>query len=244
MGEPKAVNYEVQVRIQDTGLYSNEEVISDMKNITKILLKKFYEKNKGRKPEKLIMYRDGYSEGQFLTVLSKELVAIREACKELEDGYEPPITFLVVQKRHHTRFFPIDNNKYRNGNALAGTVVDHGINHPTEGDFYLLSHEGIQGTSKPCHYQVLWDDSNFSADELEVLSYYLCHLYSRCTRAVSYPTPTYYAHLVADRARKHHNELAMADNSSSSGNSKGDLSEKEKKEIKRRVEEGISKAMY
>ena len=52
------------------------------------------------------------------------------------------------------RFFPADNNKYRNGNALAGTVVDQGINHPTEGDFYLLSHEGIQGTSRPCHYQV------------------------------------------------------------------------------------------
>ena len=48
----------------------------------------------------------------------------------------------------------MDNNKYKNGNALAGTVVDQGINHPTEGDFYLLSHEGIQGTSRPCHYQV------------------------------------------------------------------------------------------
>ena len=30
------------------------------------------------------------------------------------------------------RFFPADNNKYRNGNVLAGTVVDQGINHPTE----------------------------------------------------------------------------------------------------------------
>jgi len=85
-----------------------------------------------------------------------------------------------------------------------------GINHPTEGDFYLLSHEGIQGTSRPCHYQVLWDDSNLSADALETLSYYLCHLYSRCTRSVSYPTPTYYSHLAADRARKHHNELILA----------------------------------
>ena len=72
-----------------------------------------------------------------------------------------------------SRFFPADNNKYRNGNALAGTVVDQGINHPTEGDFYLLSHEGIQGTSRPCHYQVLWDDSGFSADELEVREDYL-----------------------------------------------------------------------
>ena len=46
------------------------------------------------------------------------------------------------------------NQYQRNNNALAGTVVDQGINHPTEGDFYLLSHEGIQGTSRPCHYQV------------------------------------------------------------------------------------------
>ena len=30
------------------------------------------------------------------------------------------------------RFFPADSNQYKNGNALAGTVVDQGINHPTE----------------------------------------------------------------------------------------------------------------
>ena len=109
---------------------------------------------------------------------------------------------------------------------MAGTVVDQGINHPTEGDFYLLSHEGIQvcghwsimrmyfmmtfefqGTSRPCHYHVLWDDSNMGADETEELSYYLCHLYSRCTKSVSYPAPTYYSHLAADRARKHHDHL-------------------------------------
>ena len=101
--EPKAANYEVQVRIQDMGLESNEEVIKDMKDVTKYLLKKFFEKNNGRKPERIVMFRDGCSEGQFLTVLAKELLAMREACKELEEGYEPPITYLVVQKRHHTR---------------------------------------------------------------------------------------------------------------------------------------------
>ena len=178
--DPRASRYEVEVRVQDGA--QNEEVIHDMKNVTKNLLMKFHAENKGRKPEKLVMYRDGVSEGQFLTVLASELVAIRQACKELEDGYQPQVTYVVVQKRHNTRFFPSDNNKYKNGNALAGTVVDQGINHPTEGDFYLLSHEGIQGTSRPCHYHVLWDDNDFTADELETLSYYLCHLYSRCTR--------------------------------------------------------------
>merc|ERR1712048_1332312 len=203
--EPKAANYEVEIRIQDGR--QNEEMIHDMKQVTKNLLIKFHAANKGRKPEKILMYRDGVSEGQFLSVLAKELVAMRQACKELEEDYQPAITYIIVQKRHHTRFFPADNNKYRNGNALAGTVVDQGINHPTEGDFYLLSHEGIQGTSRPCHYQVLWDDSQFSADELEVLSYYLCHLYARCTKSVSYPAPTYYSHLAADRARKHHDHM-------------------------------------
>jgi len=109
----------------------------------------------------------------------------------------------------------------------------------------LLSHEGIQGTSRPCHYQVLWDDSDFSADELEVLSYYLCHLYSRCTRAVSYPTPTYYAHLVADRARKHHNELASGwDSGSTTGSDQYDLADNQKRDIKRMVETPVTNSMY
>jgi len=202
----------------------------------KNLLVKFYTNNSGRKPGRLIMYRDGCSEGQFLAVLSNEVKAIRDACSQLEEGYQPAVTFIVVQKRHHTRFFPMDNNKYRNGNALAGTVVDQGISHPTEGDFYLLSHEGIQGTSRPCHYHLLWDDSNFSANELETLTYYLCHLYSRCTRAVSYPTPTYYAHLVAERARKHHNELSSM--------LSGQASVKEVAEVRKKVEQGAQKAMY
>ena len=126
-----------------------------MKNIVKALLLGF-NKETNRKPAALVMYRDGVSEGQFLTVLAKELTAIRAACQELPGDYQPPISYLVVQKRHHTRFFPESSGQpqYRNGNALAGTVVDQGINHPTEGDFYLLSHEGIQGTSRPCHYQV------------------------------------------------------------------------------------------
>ena len=51
---------------------------------------------------------------------SGELMAIRAACKELEESYEPRITYIVIQKRHHTRFFPMDQNKYRKGNALAG----------------------------------------------------------------------------------------------------------------------------
>lgn len=42
-----------------------------------------------------------------------------------------------------------------------------------------------------------------TSDELQQLTYQLCHTYVRCTRSVSIPAPAYYAHLVAFRARYH-----------------------------------------
>ena len=65
----------------------------------------------------------------------------------------------------------------------------------------------VQGTTKPTHYHVLWNDFNLSADEIQQFTYYLCHIYSRYEGSVSYPAPTYYAHLAAFRAREHHNAL-------------------------------------
>ncbi|KAM0944041.1 hypothetical protein DsansV1_C12g0115231 [Dioscorea sansibarensis] len=159
----------------------------------------------GQKPLRIIFYRDGVSEGQFYQVLLYELDAIRKACASLEPNYQPPVTFVVVQKRHHTRLFA-SNHKDRasmdkSGNILPGTVVDTKICHPTEFDFYLCSHAGIQGTSRPAHYHVLWDENNFTADGLQTLTNNLCYTYARCTRSVSIVPPAYYAHLAAFRAR-------------------------------------------
>ncbi|KAH0450979.1 hypothetical protein IEQ34_021671 [Dendrobium chrysotoxum] len=159
----------------------------------------------GFKPERIIFYRDGVSEGQFYQVLLYELDAIRKACVSLESDYLPPVTFVVVQKRHHTRLFANNHNDQRSvdrsGNILPGTVVDSKICHPTEFDFYLCSHAGIQGTSRPSHYHVLWDENKFSADALQTLTNILCYTYARCTRSVSIVPPVYYAHLAAFRAR-------------------------------------------
>ncbi|KAL2649280.1 hypothetical protein R1flu_017408 [Riccia fluitans] len=159
----------------------------------------------GKKPLRIIFYRDGVSEGQFYQVLLHELDAIRKACASLEANYQPPVTFVVVQKRHHTRLFANNhgdrNTTDKSGNILPGTVVDSKICHPTEFDFYLCSHAGIQGTSRPAHYHVLWDENNFKADELQSLTNNLCYTYARCTRSVSIVPPAYYAHLAAFRAR-------------------------------------------
>lgn len=54
----------------------------------------------------------------------------------------------------HRRFFFDHNNTDRKGNALPGTVIDSGIVHPDNYEFYLYSHAGLQGTSRPTKYQV------------------------------------------------------------------------------------------
>ncbi|UMM44172.1 hypothetical protein L5515_019381 [Caenorhabditis briggsae] len=192
--------YAATVRVQQ----HRQEIISDLTYMVRELLVQFY-RNTRFKPARIVVYRDGVSEGQFFNVLQYELRAIREACMMLERGYQPGITFIAVQKRHHTRLFAVEKKDQvgKAYNIPPGTTVDVGITHPTEFDFYLCSHAGIQGTSRPSHYHVLWDDNNLTADELQQLTYQMCHTYVRCTRSVSIPAPAYYAHLVAFRARYH-----------------------------------------
>ena len=53
----------------------------------------------------------------------------------------------------------------------AGVLVDADICHPTEYDFYLNSHAGVQGTNKPAHYHVLLDENKMGVHELQLLTY-------------------------------------------------------------------------
>ena len=82
----------------------------------------------------------------FVQVLNVEVQALRRACTSAGLENRVVITFLVVQKRHHTRFFPTrrEDEDGRNKNVPAGTIVDTVITHATELDFYLVSHASIQ----------------------------------------------------------------------------------------------------
>lgn len=116
---------------------SRESIVS-MKDIMKSLITQ-YKQHRGFPPSAIIMYRDGISEGEFNSVFEHELTAIRQACVELSRVYRPYITYIVVNKRHHTRLFPVNSEK----NIPAGTVVDsHDITHAATYDFYLNSHFG------------------------------------------------------------------------------------------------------
>jgi len=195
-------------------------MIDDLEAMSKHMISKYMayrqhvEKAAQPRPKRIIFYRDGVSEGQFKQVLEIELPALKRACESL--GVTPSITIIVVGKRHHVRFFPkTAQGGDRSGNCFPGMVVDHTITHPTELDFYLQSHAGILGTSRPAHYNVLYDETNFTPDNLQQLSYALCHVYARSTRSVSIPAPVYYADIVCARAKNHYDPSGNVDLSES-----------------------------
>lgn len=200
---------------------SRQEMIADLQSMSKYVLEMYMkyrtkvEKKAGNgAPSRIIFYRDGVSEGQFKQVLEQEVIALRAACDELK--IKPTITIIVVGKRHHVRFFPQDHRDAdRSGNCPAGTVIDRDVAHPTEFDFYLQSHGGLLGTSRPAHYNVLLDENNFSPDGLQSLSFALCHVYARSTRSVSIPAPVYYADIVCSRAKNHYDPQGTLDFSDS-----------------------------
>ena len=207
-----ASRYTATVRLQPP----RREVIQQLCSMVAELLKIFYVENGNIVPQRILFYRDGVSESQLREVVTKEVAAIREACEQFQGGFNPTITYVAVQKRHHARVFATNaRDADRSGNIPAGTVIDTHITHPNEFDFFLCSHAGLQGTSRPTHYHVLHDENGFSADMLHEFTYRLCYGYARCTRSVSVVPPAYYADLVAFRA-KYHLKSAMLRHAESS----------------------------
>ncbi|KAG2107272.1 Piwi-domain-containing protein [Suillus discolor] len=158
-----------------------------------------YGKVNGKAPRRLMFFRDGLSEGEYAGVGELEFQDIKEAVRrvwaEVKLNDPPPlITYLIVGKRHHVRFFPTNpqDGDRKSGNVQAGFVASEGIANPIAKDFYLLSHGGILGTSRPAHYIVLKDEIfNFDIRPIQEVAYTLCHAYVSATRSVSIPAPVY-----------------------------------------------------
>ncbi|KAL1732283.1 ribonuclease H-like domain-containing protein [Schizophyllum commune] len=179
-------------------------------------------------PSSIVFFRDGLSEGQnTLTIPAAGIddawqqitlpTAFKDAPKETLTSRQiprPPLTYIVVSKRHHVRFFATDPRQtHMNGNLHAGFVTTGGIDSPYSYDFYLQSQHAIQGTARPAHYIMLkdaiLDNQQLQAqhatrlDQIARLSFYLCHAYSKATSSVSIPAPVYYADIACRRGNIH-----------------------------------------
>ena len=151
-----------------------DNMVSNISDLMESRLSTFYKHNQ-RYPDDILIYRDGkhcnpdynamrsparhtgVSEGQYVAVLEYELKPIQQLCQRLYHGKGalPKVTIVVVGKRHHTRFYPTNENftdKLHKDNQKAlynptpGTVVDRGITMLDGWDFYLQAHAAIKGT--------------------------------------------------------------------------------------------------
>ena len=182
-----------------------KEMVTELGNMIKERLEMWRSRNQGRLPTKVIVYRDGVSEGQFSLVLEQELPGFHQAFKELYGAQNkwPKMAIIIVSKRHHTRFYPqrSDQANERTWNPKAGTVVDRGVTDAYLYDFFLQAHNGLQGTARPARYVVIMDQLGFDANQLENFTHNMCYLFNRATKAVSICPPAYYADLLCERAR-------------------------------------------
>ncbi|KAK6919302.1 Argonaute, linker 1 domain [Dillenia turbinata] len=178
--------------------------------IIRELLMEFYTSSNGRKPSQIIIFRDGVGESQFNKVLNYELEQIIQVYRHLKETNLPKFTVIVAQKNHHTKLFLAGGSE----NVPPGTVVDTNIVHPRNYDFYMCSHPGIIGTSRPAHYHVLHDEIGFSPDDLQNLIYSLSYVSQRSTTALSIVAPIYYAHHAAYQMSQFLNFEDWADSSS------------------------------
>ncbi|KAK6347975.1 hypothetical protein TWF718_005795 [Orbilia javanica] len=181
---------------------SRKEMIEGLKEMVVERLEEYARHNRGAIPDKVLFYRDGVSEGQYDHVLVNEVPEIIKAFEAYKPGHKVKLTVVIVGKRHHTRFYPAEENAAdRKYNCKPGTVVDRSVTAVYDFDFYLQAHSGLQGTVRPAHYYVIRDDLGFTADKLQVLTHNLCYLFGRATKGVSIVPPAYYADLACDRGR-------------------------------------------
>ncbi|CAF3561339.1 unnamed protein product [Rotaria sp. Silwood1] len=177
------------------------ETIIGMTDMVKQLLDYYRQANKVL-PNKIVFYRD-VDDGQFGKVIAHEIPAICQAFDLIygDKSNHPLLTFIVVKKRHNTRFFNYNASTKQMSNMSIGTVIDTTIVHPYQNNFYLNSHNAFQGVNHPSLYHVLLDEIGFTANELQLLTYHLCFTDPRSSASEAIPSVVHQADIAALKAR-------------------------------------------
>uniref|UniRef100_A0A9J7YR26 Piwi-like protein 2 n=1 Tax=Cyprinus carpio carpio TaxID=630221 RepID=A0A9J7YR26_CYPCA len=171
----------------------HEEIINGFRVCLLAALQKYYEVNHAF-PEKIVIYRDGVSDGQLKTVELYEIPQVLK-CFETIPNYEPKLAFIVVQKRISTTLYSYGSHHF--GTPSPGTVLDHTVTNRDWVDFYLMAHSIRQGCGLPTHYIAVYNTANLTPDHLQRLTFKMCHLYWNWPGTIRVPAPCKYAHKLA-----------------------------------------------
>lgn len=161
----------------------------------------------------IVVYRDGVADSQVEFVQKEEVAELQHAAPNSK------LAFFVVQKEIHSRFFLTANGEHFN--VPSGTIIDEdcvnpqpedgSIRHSQPRDFYLVPVDSNLSTSKPVRYLAIHlDDVCTRGDnyqQLQQLTYALCHMYPNWPDSIKVPCVTQMAHKMA----YHLGEIKMRD---------------------------------
>jgi eukaryotic translation initiation factor 2C len=174
-----------------------DNLVPDLERAVTSLLQCFAHRNEGRPPKRIIVYREGVAENAFDDIVEKELVAFKNAF--YARGYDDAsikLAIIVCHKRHHIRLLyeggsgnssdgtPSKGN-FEYLNPCVGLCVDArcssgvadmdaldavgSITAPNMNEFYINAHAAVLGTSKPCKYDLIYDEIGLEVSGLYLL---------------------------------------------------------------------------
>ncbi|KAF4654425.1 Eukaryotic translation initiation factor 2C [Perkinsus chesapeaki] len=181
-----SLDNDVNAYASASSVQSTSTRIVNIEDLAFRLLERFYIVN-SRLPQRLLVFRNAFPAGRFLTLQTAEFRDLMHAisdrvtqaillksgafgrCSEkmrdrfAREKYTPGLTLMSVchGSSQNLTFWcekPQDCDR-KTGNVPAGMIVDGTITQPNILNFYLVSQQCHTGTARPTHYMCLHDDN-------------------------------------------------------------------------------------
>ncbi|KAI6175133.1 hypothetical protein M3Y99_01992200 [Aphelenchoides fujianensis] len=167
-GDPTAFtgDYVYQPASRGADLESLEKTMAD-------ICERRLHRNEGQPPERVVIFRNGVSEGDYSQVLRYEIPVIRKVLRD-HFGRDNQLTYVVCTRLHNARFWLKEatrQQKNSDANVPAGTVIDSQVVHPTVPEYYLATCRSQMGTAKIPRYAVERSVGSHPAQLNEALTY-------------------------------------------------------------------------
>eukprot|EP01006_Ploeotia_vitrea_P032845 TRINITY_DN65026_c0_g1_i1.p1 TRINITY_DN65026_c0_g1~~TRINITY_DN65026_c0_g1_i1.p1 ORF type:complete len:932 (-),score=192.63 TRINITY_DN65026_c0_g1_i1:1230-4025(-) len=157
--------------------------------------------NGGKAPYRIVVYRDGGSEGELGQIQKKEITEqLLPALNGLDN--KPQLAVFVVVKQIKTRIFAHNGGgaqaaKIEVGNPPPGTLVRGKITSHKLWEFYLVNQSVNQGSATPTKYQLVFNNTNIDEATFYDWPFQLSHNYYNWNGTIRVPCVLKFASVAA-----------------------------------------------
>ena len=170
-----------------------QEIMNSIASMVLKCINEYRAQNGKKLPKTVVFYRDGVGSGQHQLVEEEEIRMIKEQFAKSFGSKAPSLVFILVTKRINNRFFEM-KGKGALRNPENGLIVHSDVVSADKFDFFMVAQNVTQGTATPTHYEVLLNESEFSADLFYSMTYFQTYNYYNWSGPVKVPAVCQYAH--------------------------------------------------